>query len=83
MFAVKGQSEITPVIIYDRLKMFKKAYVIVGKPLSFEEYYGERFTPEVSEKCTQKLTDEMHRLQKELFAKVDEIKAKKNKKKWK
>lgn len=81
MFAVKGQSEITPVIIYDRLKMFKKAYVIIGKPLSFEEYYGERFTPEVSEKCTQKLTEEMHRLQKELFAKVDEIKAKKNKKK--
>ena len=80
MFAVKGQSEITPVIIYDRLKMFKKAYVIVGKPISFEEYYNERFTPEVSAKCTEKLTLEMQKLQKELFDIVDGIKAKKKKK---
>ncbi len=81
MFAVKGQAEITPVIIYDRLHMFKKCYVIVGKPISFAEFYGERFTPEVSQKCTEILTQRMHELQSELFAKVEEIKAKKNKKK--
>lgn len=81
MFAIKGQSEITPVIIYDRLKMFRKNYVIVGKPLSFAEFYGERFTQEVSDKCTEILTSEMHRLQQELFGIVDEIKAKKSKKK--
>ena len=81
MFAVKGQAEITPVIIYDRLRMFKKTYVIVGKPISFEEFYGERFTPEVSAKCTEKLSQKMHELQSELFEIVDNIKAKKNKKK--
>ena len=79
MFAVKGKAVITPVIIYDRLKMFKKGYAIVGKPISFEEYYDVRFTPEVSAECTKKLEDEMHRLQKELFAIVDDIKAKKKK----
>lgn len=81
LFAVKGQAEITPVIIYDRLKMFKKAYVIVGEPISFSEYYGVRFNDEVSEKCTQILSDKMHELQQELFTIVNEIKTKKNKKK--
>ena len=79
MFAVKGKSEITPVIIYDRLHMFKRAYAIVGKPISFEEFYDQRFTPEVSAKCTEKLENEMRKLQKELFSIVDEIKAKKKK----
>ncbi len=80
MFAVKGKSDITPVIIYDRLKPFKTCYVIVGKPISFERYYDVKFTPEVSEECTKILSDAMHDLQKELFAIVDEIKAKKKKK---
>lgn len=79
MFAVKGKSEITPVIIYDRLKFFKTCYVIVGKPISFEKYYDVKFTPEVSEVCTKILSDTMHDLQKELFAIVDDIKAKKKK----
>lgn len=79
MFAVKGKSEITPIIIYDRLKMFKTCYVIVGKPISFEKYYGVKFTPEVSEECTKILSDTMHELQKELFGIVDGIKAKKKK----
>ncbi len=79
MFAIKGKSEITPVIIYDRLKMFKTCYVIVGKPISFEKYYDQKFTPEVSAECTKILSDTMHDLQKELFAIVDDIKAKKKK----
>ena len=81
LFAVKGKAEITPVIIYDRLKMFKQGYVIVGKPFSFEEYYNVRFNDEVSAKCTEMLAQKMHELQQELFKIVDEQKAKKNKKK--
>ncbi len=79
MFAIKGRSEITPVIIYDRLKMFKTCYVIVGKPISFEKYYDVKFTTEVSDECTKILSDTMHDLQQELFAIVDGIKAKKKK----
>ena len=77
LFAVKGQAVITPVIIYDRLKMFKRSYVIVGKPIDFSEYYNVKFSDEVSSKCTQILEDNMRSLQLELFKIVDDIKSKK------
>ena len=77
LFAVKGQALITPVIIYDRLKMFKKSYVIVGKPIDYSEYYNVRFSDEVSAKCTEILETTMKELQQELFKKVDDIKSKK------
>ena len=57
--------------------MFKKSYVIVGKPIDFSEFYGQKFNDEVSSKCTQILEDTMRSLQQELFKIVDEIKSKK------
>ena len=80
LFAIKGQAVISPIIIYDRLKMFKKAYVIVGKPFDFSEYYGQKFTEEVSQATTKILSDKMHELQAELFKLVEEEKSKKRKK---
>ena len=77
MFAVKGKSLITPVIIYDRLHMFKKNYVIVGKPIDLSAYYDKKFNDEVSSECTKIVNDVMHELQQELFKKVDKIKEKK------
>jgi 1-acyl-sn-glycerol-3-phosphate acyltransferase len=81
LFAVKGQAILTPIIIYDRLKMFKQAYVIVGKPIDFSKYYNVRFTDEVSQECTKIISDAMHDLQKELFEIVEAEKNKKRKKK--
>ena len=81
LFAVKGESNITPVIIHDRLKMFKKSYAIVGKPIDFSQYFGQKFTDEVANACTQQINDTMHALQLELNALVEADKAKKNKKK--
>ena len=75
LFAVKGKSMITPVIIYDRLKMFKKGYVIVGKPLDFSKYYDVKFNDEVSAECTKIINDAMHELQAELFELVKKEKA--------
>lgn len=80
MFAVKGEAKITPIIIYDRLKMFKKAYVIVGESFDFSEYYGQRFTDEVSSATTKILSDKMHELQAKLFELVEQEKSKKRKK---
>lgn len=81
LFAVKGQALLTPMIIYDRLKMFKKAYVIIGKPIDFSKYYNVRFTDEVSQECTKIISDTMHELQQELFKIVEEEKNRKRKKK--
>ncbi|MBO5926522.1 MAG: 1-acyl-sn-glycerol-3-phosphate acyltransferase, partial [Clostridia bacterium] len=73
MFAVKGKAVITPVIIYDRLKMFKRNYAIVGNPIDLSEFYDERFTEEISKKCSKIIRDKMVELQMELFAKVEEL----------
>lgn len=77
LFAVKGKSLITPIIIYDRLKMFKKNYAIVGKPIDLSEFYDKKFNDEVSSKCAEIVNNAMHELQRELFNKVDELKNKK------
>ena len=79
LFAVKGKAVITPVIIYDRLKFFKKGYVIVGKPLDFSKYYDQKFSDEVSSECTKIIEDALHSLQAELFEIVKNEKAKKKK----
>lgn len=79
MFAVKGKALITPLIIYDRLKMFKKNYLIVGKPIDLSNYYDKKFDGDVSKECTEIITNTMKSLQQDLFKIVDDIKAKKAK----
>ncbi len=76
MFAVKGKALITPVIIYSKVKMFKKNYAIVGEPIDLSEFYNVKFTDEVSNECTKIILDRMHDLQNELFKKVDNLKKK-------
>ena len=79
LFAVKGKALITPVIIYDHLKMFKKNYAIIGKPIDLSKYYDKKFDDEVSKSCTQIIANEMQKLQQELFDIVNDIKSKKRK----
>ena len=79
LFAVKGQALITPVIIYDRLQMFKKNYLIVGKPIDLSSYYDKKFDGEVSKECTKIITDTMVNIQQELFKIVEDLKTKKAK----
>ena len=38
MFAIKGGSEIIPVMIHHRQKVFAQNYVYIGKPFSVAEY---------------------------------------------
>ena len=83
MFAVKGKAPITPIIIFDRLKAFKRNYAIVGDSFDFSEFYGEKFNEEVSHKCTHIIADKMKQLQDELTVLVEQDKAKKSKKKSK
>lgn len=66
MMAVKTQTEIIPINIYDRSKPFRKNYIYVGKSFDLSEYYGKRFDKEASEKTTQILSDELLNVQKQL-----------------
>ena len=72
LFAVKGQVAITPVIIHEKIRVFKKNYAIVGKPIDFSEFYNVKFTEEVSAKCTEIIKERMLALQKEVAALVEE-----------
>ncbi len=76
MFAVKGQAVITPIIIYEKAKIFRKNYVIVGKPIDLSPYYNVKFNDEISLKCSKLIYDKMNELQKELFKKVKNLKKK-------
>ena len=80
MFAVKGKAPITPVIIYDRLKPFKKAYAIVGDEIDFSEFYNEKYNDDISSKCTEVIAEKMKDLQAELFDLVEAEKTKKGNK---
>ena len=80
LFAVKGQVAITPVIIHEKIRVFKKNYAIVGKPIDFSEFYNVKFTEEVSAKCTEIIKERMLALQKEVAALVEEEKSRKKKK---
>ena len=54
-FAIKSKAKITPIIMHDHMKVFKKSYIIIGEPFDFSEYYDVKFTEEISQKCTEKL----------------------------
>ncbi len=82
MFAIKGQAKIVPIILQDRVKLFKTNYAIVGKPFELSEFYGKKFTDEVANEATQIIYNKMLELQVEVNEKVAEIKNKKVKK-WK
>ena len=83
MFAFKGKAPITAVIINDKLKPFRKNYAIVGKSFDFSEFYDQKFTDEVSDKCTEIIANHMKELQNELAKLVEEEKSKKKSKKKK
>lgn len=42
MFAIKSKSQVVPVIIYKKLKMFSMNYIMVGQPLDLDEFYSGR-----------------------------------------
>lgn len=66
MLAVKTQTQIIPVNIYDRSKPFRKNYIYVGKPFDLSEFYGKRFDKEASEQTTQILSEQLLSAQKKL-----------------
>lgn len=44
VFAVMGKAPIVPMMLYRRPKLFRRNYLIIGEPISLEEYYGKKLT---------------------------------------
>jgi len=51
VFAIKTKAPIQSVMIYKKGKAFKKNYLFVGEPFYLEEFYGQKMTPELTEKA--------------------------------
>ena len=56
LFAIKAKCPIIPVMIWKKAKIFRKTYLIIGKPICLDEYYGKKV-----EKETLKQLDELIR----------------------
>ena len=75
-FASKGESNIVPMIMYRKPKIFRKNYIIVGEPIKIEGENPKRLTKEEQEANLNRYVVAMNNLRNEL----DEI-IKSNKKK--
>lgn len=81
LFAVKSKKAILPLIVYKKARIFRKNYLIIGKPFELTEFYDKQMTEEVITFLENFVRDKMVELQKELFVMVENLKKKKGKKK--
>lgn len=63
LFALKSQTPVMPVIIKRKTRPFRRNFVTMGEPVSFEEYYGGRIGKESIDGASEKLWKEMDKLQ--------------------
>ncbi len=77
VFASKGESEILPMLIYKKPKIFRKNYIIVGEPIKIIGENPKRLTKEEVEENLKNYSEKME----ELRAELNEIVAKRKKKK--
>lgn len=78
VFASKGESQIIPIVIYKKPKVFRKNYILIGEPIELVGEDKKRLTHEEQEQNVQLLVNAMAKLRKDLDNK---ILAKKNKRK--
>ncbi len=68
MIAIKTQSPIRPVYIFDRAKAFHKNYMLVGEKFTLEQYYGKKLTRQVWEEATENIKQNLEQTRLELNA---------------
>lgn len=75
VFALKTHTPIVPMIIHHPGRMFRKNYVYIGKPFTFEEFYGMKYSNELGKQMNEIMRNKLTECRRNL----DEIlEAKKN-----
>lgn len=64
--AVRAKVPIVPLIIYKKSRIFRKTYIMVGKPFDFSEFYDVKFSAAENEKTESIIREKMIETQKEL-----------------
>ena len=80
IFASKGETSITPMLLYRKPKAFRKNYAIIGKPFEIIGENPKRLTKEELEENFERYLQVLNELRDELNGYVDSKKRKKNKK---
>jgi 1-acyl-sn-glycerol-3-phosphate acyltransferase len=57
LFAIKSKADVVPISIVSNYKIFRKAVVYMGEPISLEQYYGKKLSNEEYEKISQDILD--------------------------
>lgn len=70
LYAVKGKADIIPMLYHHKHKMFKRNYLIIGKPISMEEFY-DKPNSYIKEDATELITEKMNELRIEINSYVD------------
>ena len=78
VFAVKTKTKLVPILFYDKIKVFRKTYVMIGKPYELSEFYGDR-SPDMKERATAVIEGKFS----ELRVKLDDYVLNRKKKKGK
>lgn len=76
LYAVKGQAIVIPMLYHQPPKMFRKNYLIVGKPIHLDYYYGKH-SSQIKEAVTELLTEKMNDLRRDLDMYIDKKGSKK------
>ena len=80
-FASRGESTITPMIIYQKHRVFRKNYIIIGKPFELIGENPKRLTKEEMDENFERYLKVMNDLRSELNEIVESKKKKTSKKK--
>ena len=81
VFASKGESQIVPVVIYKKPKVFRRNYILIGEPIDVIGEDKRRLTREEQELNVQNLVRAMSQLREDIDAKLAQKKKKKMEKK--
>ncbi len=66
MFAIKSKTNIVPVIIHEKARIFHKNYIYVGNRFDLSEYYGRRLDSDCLKAASEKISMHMKQTQNEL-----------------
>ena len=73
--SIKTKTPIIPLVQVKKIRIFRKAHVLIGEPIEFTEYYDKRLTEEDIQKCDDILRDKLY----EMYDQLAEILSKKKK----
>ncbi len=62
MFAIKAKTQIVPMFLYRRPKMFRRNKIFIGKPFSLDEFYDKRLDNETLSQATLIVEEKMNEL---------------------